>query len=375
MQKTNKQKLKTKQIQTMKDKFKRIVIKIGSNVLAKADGELNTTRIAHLVEQISTLHKAGTEVIVVSSGAVAAGRSQVAVSKKTDLVAAKQLWAAVGQVKLMSLYTQLFSKQGLQCAQVLTTKENFGDRRHYLNMKNCITTMLENKVIPIVTENDTISVTELMFTDNDELSGLMASMMNCDSLFILSNIDGVFTGAPDQPDSKLIRKIDTGFASLQKYIAPTKSGFGRGGMLTKCSIAAKIAGEGINVFIANGTRDNTLLDIVNNRLKDFTHFVPHSKTTSVKKWLAHSQSFAKGRVTVNQGAMEALTGDKATSLLFIGITSVEGTFEKGDIVSIFGPDNQELGIGRAMYDSQTVLECMGKKQSRPFVHYDYLVLN
>lgn len=371
----NKQKLKTKQIQTMKDKFKRIVIKIGSNVLAKADGELNTTRIAHLVEQISTLHKAGTEVIVVSSGAVAAGRSQVAVSKKTDLVAAKQLWAAVGQVKLMSLYTQLFSKQGLQCAQVLTTKENFGDRRHYLNMKNCITTMLENHVIPIVNENDTISVTELMFTDNDELSGLMASMMNCDSLFILSNIDGVFTGAPDQPDSKLIRKIDTGFASLQKYIAPTKSGFGRGGMLTKCSIAAKIAGEGINVFIANGTRDNTLLDIVNNCLKDFTHFVPHSKTTSVKKWLAHSQSFAKGRVTVNQGAMEALTGDKATSLLFIGITSVEGTFEKGDIVSIFGPDNQELGIGRAMYDSQTVLECMGKKQSRPFVHYDYLVLN
>lgn len=359
----------------MQNNFKRIAIKIGSNVLAQSDGSLNTARITHLVEQISTLLKAGTEVIVISSGAVAAGRGQVAVSKKTELVAAKQLWAAVGQVKLMSLYTQLFSQQGFQCAQVLTTKENFGDRRHYLNMKNCITTMLENSVIPIVNENDTISVTELMFTDNDELSGLIASMMNCDSLFILSNIDGVYTGAPDKEGSELIREIDTGFSSLQKYIAPTKSGFGRGGMLTKCSIAAKIAGEGINVFIANGTKNNTLLDIVNGKIKDYTHFVPHSKTTSVKKWLAHSQSFTKGFVTVNQGAMDALLGEKATSLLFIGITGVEGTFEKGDIVGIYGPENQKLGIGKAMYDSQTVAECMGKKQNRPFVHYDYLVLN
>lgn len=359
----------------MQNKFKRIAIKIGSNVLAQSDGALNEARISHLVGQISGLIKNGTEVIVVSSGAVAAGRGQVSVSKKTELVAAKQLWAAVGQVKLMSLYTHLFSEQGLQCAQVLTTKENFSDRRHYLNMKNCISTMLENNVIPIVNENDTISVTELMFTDNDELSGLMASMMNCDSLFILSNIDGVYTGAPDKEGSELIREIDTGFSSLQKYIAPTKSGFGRGGMLTKCSIAAKIASEGINVFIANGTRDNVLLDIIDNKLKDFTHFMPHSKTTSVKKWLAHSQSFTKGYVTVNQGAMDALIGEKATSLLFIGIIGVDGTFEKGDIVGIFGPDNQKIGIGKAMYDSQTVTECMGKKQNRPFVHYDYLVLD
>ena len=358
-----------------KNKFKRIAIKIGSNVLAQADGALNESRIAHLVEQISTIKKMETDVIVISSGAVAAGRSQVAVSKKTELVAAKQLWAAVGQVKLMSLYTQLFGNQQLQCAQVLTTKENFSDRRHYLNMKNCITTMLDNNVIPIVNENDTISVTELMFTDNDELSGLIASMMNCDSLFILSNIDGVFTGAPDKADSELIREINADFSSLQKYIAPTKSGFGRGGMLTKCSIATKIASEGINVYIANGTKDNILLDIIGNRIKDFTHFVPQSKTTSVKKWLAHSQSFAKGYVTVNQGAAEALLGTQPTSLLFIGIVSVDGSFEKGDIVGILGPDGEKIGIGKAMYDSATAAEMIGKKQRRPFVHYDYLVLN
>lgn len=366
---------KQKQKMKAKNKFKRIAIKIGSNVLAQADGALNESRIAHLVEQISTIKKMGTDVIVISSGAVAAGRSQVAVSKKTELVAAKQLWAAVGQVKLMSLYTQLFGNQQLQCAQVLTTKENFSDRRHYLNMKNCITTMLDNNVIPIVNENDTISVTELMFTDNDELSGLIASMMNCDSLFILSNIDGVFTGAPDKADSELIREINADFSSLQKYIAPTKSGFGRGGMLTKCSIATKIASEGINVYIANGTKDNILLDIIGNRIKDFTHFVPQSKTTSVKKWLAHSQSFAKGYVTVNQGAAEALLGTQPTSLLFIGIVSVDGSFEKGDIVGILGPDGEKIGIGKAMYDSATAAEMIGKKQRRPFVHYDYLVLN
>jgi len=357
------------------NRFGRIAIKIGSNVLAQADGSLNEKRISNLVGQIAEIKRKGTDVIVISSGAVAAGRSQVAVSKKTDLVAAKQLWAAVGQVKLMSLYTQLFGEQQLQCAQVLTTKENFGDRRHYLNMKNCITTMLDNNVIPIVNENDTISVTELMFTDNDELSGLIASMMNCDSLFILSNIDGVFTGAPDKEGSELIRKIDVGFSSLQKYIAPTKSGFGRGGMLTKCSIAAKIAGEGINVYIANGTKDNILLDIISNRIKDFTHFVPHNKTTSVKKWLAHSQSFAKGYVTVNQGAADALLGGQATSLLFIGIESVDGSFEKGDIVGIFGPDGQKLGIGKAMYDSSAAATMIGKKQRRPFVHYDYMVIS
>mgnify|MGYP003309640337 CR=1 FL=1 len=359
----------------MQNKFKRIAIKIGSNVLAQSDGSLNVARISHLVDQISGLIKNGTEVIVISSGAVAAGRGEVAVSRKTELVAAKQLWAAIGQVKLMSLYTQLFGERGMHCAQVLTTKENFSDRRHYLNMKNCITTMLENNVIPIVNENDTISVTELMFTDNDELSGLIASMMNCDSLFILSNIDGVYTGAPDKEGSELIREIDSDFASLQKYIAPTKSGFGRGGMLTKCSIAAKIASEGINVYIANGTKENTISDIVSNKLKDFTHFLPHHKTTSVKKWLAHSQSFTKGYVTINKGAAEALLSDKANSLLFIGITGVEGTFEKGDIVGIYDSDNQKIGIGKAMYDSQTVVECMGKKQNRPFVHYDYLVLN
>ena len=149
-----------------------------------------------MVEDVAILYKQGIEVILISSGAVAAGRSEVSPSKKTNIIAAKQIWAAIGQVKLMSSYQFLFGKYGIQAGQVLATKESFRDRRHYLNMKNCISAMLENNVLPIVNENDTISINELMFTDNDELSGLISSMMDCDSLIILSNVDGIYNGVP-----------------------------------------------------------------------------------------------------------------------------------------------------------------------------------
>ena len=189
----------------MQLRYKKITVKIGSNVLAKSDGTLNVARIAHLVDQIAFLHKNGVEVVLVSSGAVAAGRAVLEPAKKTDAVSQRQLWAALGQVKLISRYSDFFGEHGLVCAQVLTTKENFSDRGHYLNMKNCFTTLLENKVIPIVNENDTISVTELMFTDNDELSGLIASMVNSEALVILSNVNGVYSAHPQNEDAQLIQ--------------------------------------------------------------------------------------------------------------------------------------------------------------------------
>ena len=192
----------------MQFRYKKITVKIGSNVLAKTDGTLNVSRIAHLVDQIAILHKNGVEVVLVSSGAVAAGRAVLEPAKKTDAVSKRQLWAALGQVKLITRYSDFFNEHNLVCAQVLTTKENFSSRGHYLNMKNCIKTLLENKVIPIVNENDTISVTELMFTDNDELSGLIASMLNSEALIILSNVDGVFTAHPEAKNARLLRKIE-----------------------------------------------------------------------------------------------------------------------------------------------------------------------
>jgi len=214
-----------------------------------------------MVDQIAFLHKKGGEVILVSSGAVAAGRAVLQPSRKTDAVSKRQLWAALGQVKLISRYSDFFNEHSLICAQVLTTKENFSSRGHYLNMKNCMTTLLENKVIPIVNENDTISVTELMFTDNDELSGLIASMVNSEALIILSNVDGVFTTHPENENAELIQKVGINDGEPENAISGNHSEFGRGGMLTKFRIAKKLASAGIGVHVASGMKENILVNI------------------------------------------------------------------------------------------------------------------
>lgn len=356
--------------------FKRIAIKVGSNVIADSDGSLNSGRILRIVEEVAILYKRGIEVILISSGAVAAGRSEVSVSKKTNIIAAKQVWAAIGQIKLMASYQFLFSKYLIQAGQVLTTKDSFRDRRHYLNMKNCISAMLENHVLPVVNENDTISINELMFTDNDELSGLISSMMDCDTLIILSNVDGVYNGIPGEAGTKLIREIDETSDDVGKYISSTKSDLGRGGMLTKCSVARKIAAEGIDVFIANGTRESIITDILRKKDVPFTHFVASPEMrNSVKKWLSHSDTFARGIVYVNNGAKEALLEEKASSLLMIGVTRVEGFFKKGDIVRIFDEAGNQIGLGRSQYDSKKAEQYLGQKSSKPLIHYDYMIIN
>jgi glutamate 5-kinase len=366
----------SKKLKNTKLRFERIAIKVGTNVITRSDGSLNDGRILRLVEDVAILYKQGIEVMLISSGAVAAGRGEVTPSKKTNVIAAKQIWAAIGQVKLMSSYQFLFGKYGIQAGQLLATKESFRDRRHYLNMKNCISAMLENKVLPIVNENDTISINELMFTDNDELSGLISSMMDCQSLIILSNVDGVYNGIPGHEGTELIVRIDEESEDIDQYISSVKSGFGRGGMLTKCSIARKIASQGIDVFIANGTRDAIITDIVRGKDVPYTHFVANNrKETGVRKWLSHSDTFARGAVIINDGAKEALLGEKATSLLMIGITKVEGFFKSGDVIRIFDEKGNNIGLGKSQYDSKKAEQNIGEKRSKPFIHYDYLVIN
>ena len=359
-----------------KPDFNRIAIKIGSNVITQEDGSLNDGRILRIVEDVAILYKQGIEVVLISSGAVAAGRSEVSPSKKTNIVAAKQIWAAIGQVKLMSSYQFLFGKYGIQAGQLLATKESFRDRRHYLNMKNCITAMLENRVLPILNENDSVSINELMFTDNDELSGLISSMMDCKSLVILTNVDGVYNGIPGEKGTELIRTIEEEVENLEKYISSVKSGFGRGGMFTKCNIARKIAAQGIDVFIANGMRNSIITDIVRRKDVPYTHFIASSKReTGVKKWLSHSDTFAKGAVVINAGAREALKDEKATSLLMIGIIRVDGFFRSGDIVRIVDDEGNNIGLCKSQYDSKKAEMNIGEKLSKPFIHYDYMVIN
>ena len=359
----------------MKQEFTRIAVKVGSNVLTRRDGTLDVTRMSALVDQIAELHKSGVEIILISSGAVASGRSEVHPQKKLDSVDQRQLFSAVGQAKLINRYYELFREHNIPVGQVLTTKESFGTRRHYLNQKNCMTVMLENNVIPIVNENDTISVSELMFTDNDELSGLIASMMGAQALIILSNIDGIYNGSPADPTSEVIREIGQG-KDLSSYIQTSKSSFGRGGMLTKTNIARKVADEGITVIIANGKRDNILVDLIQHPESTLcTRFIPSAEpVSSVKKWIAHSEGFAKGELHINYCATELLFSDKAVSILPVGITDVIGEFEKDDIVRIVDFGGKPIGVGKANCDSTQAREAMGKHGKKPVVHYDYLYI-
>ena len=371
-------------------KYRRIVVKIGSNVLTREDGRPDTTRISALVDQLARLHRAGTEFILVSSGAVASGRSLLETRVgRIDTVSARQLFSAVGQVKLLNRYYDLFNEYGIACGQVLTTKESLSTRRQYLNQRNCMETMLANGVLPIVNENDTISVTELMFTDNDELSGLVAAMMNAEALIILSNIDGIYNGSPADPASEVIREIEHG-KDLSSYIQTSKSSFGRGGMLTKTNIARKVADEGITVIIANGKRDNILVDLLHQELPalfpdvqssaldsqlTYTRFIPAPQpVSSVKKWIAHSEGFAKGELHIDDCATKVLASDKAVSILPIGITDVRGEFEKDDIVRIIDFEGNPIGVGKANCSSEQAREAMGKHGKKPVVHYDYLYI-
>ncbi len=361
----------------MSQKYRSIVVKIGSNILTHPDGTLNSTHLSSLVDQIAELHRAGIKIIVVSSGAVAAGRNELkALGKKLDSVSERQLYSAVGQVKLINKYYSMFRDLGLMCGQILTTKEAFSSRNHYLNQQHCMRTMIESGVIPIVNENDTISVTELMFTDNDELSGLVATMMGVDALVILSNIDGIYNGDPSQESSEVIRKVNGESGDLGQFISTSKSQFGRGGMATKCRIATKVADEGVEVIIANGQTQNILPRLIlNSEDVVSTRFTPNEHpTSSVKRWIAHSEDFAKGQIIINQRAHEALLSQRATSLLSVGVEGVEGEFEKGDIVKITTQSGEAIGVGRIGVDSHEARATAGVKGLKPIIHYDYLYI-
>ncbi len=241
---------------------KRIVIKVGSNALTRSDGRLDVTRMSSLVDQIAWLRQHGYEVILVSSGAVACGRRELdSVDHELDSVEQRQLFSAMGQAKLIGLYYDLFREYHIHVGQVLTMKENFQPGEQYRNQQACMRVMLDNGVLPIVNENDTVSVTELMFTDNDELSGLIAQMMEAKTLVLLSNIDGIFTGNPSDPSSRLIDQVPPG-TDLSQFIQSEKSSAGRGGMQSKYATASQVQKAGIRVIIANGRRENILVDLV-----------------------------------------------------------------------------------------------------------------
>ena len=354
--------------------YKKIVIKVGTNVLTKDNGLLDLTNISQLVDQIVTIKQQDIDVILVSSGAVGAGKSMMKISADLNKVVRRQVFSSIGQIKLMNIYADLFEHNAIYCAQVLATKEDFRDRTHYLNMKNCFQALLRDNVIPIVNENDVIAVSELMFTDNDELAGLIASMVNADALIILSSVDGVLDGSPYDVNSKVIPTIKADDKKTVNSIAPTRSSFGRGGMTTKIRIAQKAAKVGISTYIANGKRKNILLDILEG---DFvgTKFIIKNNVSNLKKWIAYNELERKGVVKINQGAEEVLCSkDKVSSLLPVGIIDVSGDFKKGDIIQIINESNESIGLGIAQYPSERARQNMGLQNKKALVHYDYLFI-
>lgn len=350
---------------------KLLVIKVGSNVLTQDDGLPDLLRMEKLVAQIQSLIEHQIKVVLVSSGAVAFGRKSILLPEKLNPIIKKQIWASTGQIRLINHYRELFQHHKQEVAQILVTKEDFRDRKHFLNMKNCIQALLQQGILPIINENDTVTITELMFTDNDELASLTAAMIDADTLILLTNVDGIFTGNPSEPRSKLIPKVSSSMPEIASYVSASKSSFGRGGMLTKYAMAQKSAKLGIQVLIANGKQDQVLLEFLNKTIR-CTWFEPQKPKHSTKKWLAHGEQYYKAEIVINEGARASLFSEVIRSLLPIGISSIEGEFSKGDILLIKDENGLKIGLGRAEYNSKQASERIGQKNQKPLIHYDYL---
>jgi len=354
---------------------KRIVVKIGSQVLCDPDSRLNREALSNLVGQLADLHADGWQVLLVSSGAVAAGVGLAGTLQRiSDPVARKQVMAATGQVLLMETYRELFARQGLTVAQVLATKSDFQTRRHYLNMRGCIEALLTAGIVPVVNENDVVSVTELMFTDNDELAGLLAGMVNAELLCLLSTVPGVYDGDPNDAATRCIKRWDDHCYRLEDIISRGTSALGRGGMHNKLTIARKVARLGTEVVIADGTDPQIMAKILGEQQVG-TRFPVIGDASPAKRWLASADDHATGSVTINKGAEDVLLdSNRLASLLPVGIEAVHGYFDRGDVIRILGPSGEVLGCGRARYDHQEAARLKGQRGQKPLVHYDYLYL-
>ena len=352
----------------------RIIIKIGSQVLCTKDGQLNEAVLSGLVGQVSGLVNSGWQVLLVSSGAVAAGSGLIEQTGNqiNDPVIRRQVLAATGQVRLMETYQSLFRDHAIHVAQVLACKADFQTRHHYLNMRACIEALLGNGIIPIVNENDVVTVTELMFTDNDELAAMMAAMINADLLCLLSNVSAVYDRQPNSDQATPIAVWDDQIHQIEEIVQQGTSVLGRGGMHSKLAIARKCARLGTEVVIADGAETGILEKILAGQPVG-TRFPAQPGTTPAKRWLASADSYARGYVVVNPGAATALLdSSRLTSLLPVGIVKAKGKFKRGDVIQIRDQSGNVLGCGRARFNQKQVQAMLGQHGHKPVIHYDYL---
>jgi len=340
-------------------KARRIVVKIGSSLLVdRASGQLKAAWLQSLAEDVAGLVKAGKDAIVVSSGAIALGRHLLSFGRGSLALEQSQAAAAVGQISLASAYQEAFKAQGLTAAQILLTLGDTEERRRYLNARQTISTLLAQRAVPVVNENDTVATAEIRYGDNDRLSARVASMLSADCLVLLSDIDGLYTAPPGStPGATLVREVRQITPDIEAMAGSAGSELSRGGMVTKIEAGRIALASGANMVITSGTILHPLRALQQGA--DCTWFLaPSDPVTARKRWIA-GQLEPKGQVTIDAGAERALLSGK--SLLPAGVTRAEGTFERGDAVVIRAADGRELGRGLIAYAQADAARIMGKK--------------
>jgi glutamate 5-kinase len=337
------------------------VVKVGTSSITTADGKLDEGEMQRLTDQISVAVTGTDRIVLVTSGAVAAGIAELDMAPKPshDIVFS-QAAAATGQSVLMAKYRELFRSHGVKVAQILLTAEDLSNRGSYLHTCNVLKMLLKMGLVPIINENDMTSVDELLpltkgfrvnFSDNDILSALVANAIRADILIILSDVDGLFTSNPRNPEAVMIRNVENIAMELKSASIGGKSRAGKGGMQSKIK-AAEIATEsGIPVVIANSRRENVIRDILAGKEDVGTYFKPHGRMPSVKSWIAFGAS-VKGQIQVNEGAKKAIL--EGSSLLAVGVTKVTGHFDVGDVVSILDSDDSEFAKGNPNFNSDEI---------------------
>ena len=341
---------------------KRFIIKIGSNILSNEFGGLDTDIIGNLAKHISQISSMGYEVVIVSSGAVAAGMKKLGLKSKPRDIRLKQAAAAIGQSSLMWAYEKAFAEFELKVAQILLTREDFSDRKKYINSKNTIITLLSYGIIPVINENDTVATDEIKFGDNDNLAALVAILIEAERLVILSDVDGLYEANPRVcSKAKLIAHVEKITSDIENIAGGTGSAVGTGGMYSKVLAARKATSHGIAVSIISGKRPELLRSIVEGN-ESGTFFKPCKVKISHKKgWIAYS-SRPKGSITLDDGAVKAIT-EMGKSLLPTGIINVEGIFEVGDPVNCLNSHGKRVAKGLINYSSPDMNKIMRRKTS------------
>jgi glutamate 5-kinase len=352
----------------------RTVVKVGSSSLTSG-GRLDPERLDSIVEVLAARHLAGQQVVLVSSGAIAAGIGPLGLRSRPRDLATQQAAASVGQLLLVERYAASFARYGLRVGQVLLTADDLDRRGHYRNADRTLERLLALGVIPIVNENDSVATHEIRFGDNDRLAALVAHLVHADALVLLTDVDGLYTGKPGRPDSRFIAEVHS-FAELDGVkVSGSGSHIGSGGMVTKIDAAAIATSEGIPVVLACAER---IADSLAGTAGTLFH-ASGDRTASRLFWLRHATT-PRGRLVLDAGAVAAVVG-RRTSLLPAGVTAVVGDFDSGDAVELVGPDGVAVGRGLVGYDAADLPALLGRKTGdlpvefrREIVHRDDLVL-